>query len=70
MTEAIALYERLGYCRIPHFDLDVATRLGVPGAEPIMVLAFRRNLDDAPCGRGSRSDRVGVPPAQRSRRPR
>jgi hypothetical protein len=62
MTEAIALYERLGYCRSPHFDLDVTPHLGFPGAKPIMVIAFRRDLhDDAPCrGRSRYSPAAGA----------
>jgi predicted N-acetyltransferase YhbS len=71
MTEAIALYERLGYCRTPHFDLDVSSRLGFPGATPIMLIAFRRNLhDDVPCRGGRRVDHRSVAVAHRARRPR
>jgi GNAT superfamily N-acetyltransferase len=42
MTDAIALYGRLGYRRAPQFDFDVAARFGRPGATPIMALAFLR----------------------------
>jgi predicted N-acetyltransferase YhbS len=71
MTEAIALYERLGYCRIPHFDVDVSTRLGFPGSKPIMVIAFRRHLrDDGPCAGGSGATPLSTAFAPRARRPR
>ena len=29
MTTAVALYERLGYCRAPRFDIDVNAHYGV-----------------------------------------
>ena len=35
MTDAIALYERLGYRRAPEFDFDMAARYGGFGAAPI-----------------------------------
>lgn len=71
MTEAIALYERLGYCRIPHFDLDVTNHLGFPDSKPIMVIAFRRNLrDDGPCAGGVTANHRNIAFAHRSRRPR
>jgi hypothetical protein len=43
-TEAMALYEGLGYCRAPHFDLDITTYYGHPAARPIMAIAYSRNL--------------------------
>jgi GNAT superfamily N-acetyltransferase len=44
MTGAIALYERLGYCRAPEFDFDWAARHGGSGATPITAVAFLRHL--------------------------
>ena len=44
MTSAIALYDRLGYCRAPEFDFDMAAHFGVSAAEPIMALAYLRHL--------------------------
>ena len=42
MTDAIALYERLGYRRAPQYDFDVAARFGRPGAATIMAHAYLR----------------------------
>ena len=44
MTGAIALYEGLGYRRVPGFDFDVAARFGRPGAAPITAMAYLRCL--------------------------
>jgi ribosomal protein S18 acetylase RimI-like enzyme len=44
MTGAIALYERLGYCRTPEFDFNMAARYSRFGAEPIMSVTFLRHL--------------------------
>ena len=44
MTGAIALYERLGYCRAPQFDYDWAAHHGGSGAAPITAVAFLRHL--------------------------
>ena len=44
MTGAISLYERLGYCRIPQFDFDMAARYRGFGAAPIISLAYLRHL--------------------------
>jgi predicted N-acetyltransferase YhbS len=44
MTDAIALYERLGYRRAPAFDLDLAAHYGVPTRTPVRSIAFRRDL--------------------------
>jgi ribosomal protein S18 acetylase RimI-like enzyme len=44
MTSAIALYERLGYRRVPEFDFDTAARFGRPGAAPITSMAYLRCL--------------------------
>ena len=48
MTGAIALYERLGYRRVPEFDFDMAARYSRFGAAPIMSIAYLRHL--APVG--------------------
>ena len=42
MTDAMALYERLGYRRAPQYDFDVAARFGRPGAATIMAHAYLR----------------------------
>ena len=44
MTDAIALYERLGYRRAPEFDFDMAARYSGFGAAPITALAYLRQL--------------------------
>lgn len=44
MTSAIALYEREGYRRAPHFDIDLSTRFGRFGTAPIVALAYLRQL--------------------------
>jgi len=48
MTGAIALYERLGYCRVPEFDYDWAAHHSRLAAEPIMAIAFLRHLTPMP----------------------
>ena len=47
MTKAIALYERLGYCRAPEFDFDMAARYSRFGAAPVMSIAYLRHLTPA-----------------------
>jgi ribosomal protein S18 acetylase RimI-like enzyme len=44
MTSAIAMYERLGYCRAPEFDFDMAARYSRFGVAPIMSFAYLRHL--------------------------
>ena len=44
MTDAIALYERLGFRRVPEFDFDMAARYGGTGAAPNAALAFLHQL--------------------------
>ena len=44
MTSAIALYERLGYRRVPEFDFDMAARYSRFGAAPVMSIAYLRRL--------------------------
>jgi GNAT superfamily N-acetyltransferase len=71
MTEAIALYEGLGYCRVPHFDLDLTAHYGLATPRPIMAIAYRRNLrDGSPCPGGVRSEHRRPAIARASRRPR
>ena len=48
MTTAIALYERLGFCRAPEFDFDMAARYSRFGAAPVMSIAYLRRLTPAP----------------------
>jgi ribosomal protein S18 acetylase RimI-like enzyme len=47
MTDAIALYERLGFRRVPEFDFDMAARYSGFGAAPITALAYLRLLAPA-----------------------
>jgi GNAT superfamily N-acetyltransferase len=47
MTDAIALYDRLGFRRAPEFDLDLAAHYGGFGAAPITALAYLRQLAPA-----------------------
>ena len=44
MTDAIALYDRLGFRRAPEFDFDMAAHYGGTGAAPIMSIAYIRPL--------------------------
>ena len=44
MTGAIALYDRLGYCRAPEFDFDWAAHHSRSAATPITAIAFLRHL--------------------------
>jgi GNAT superfamily N-acetyltransferase len=44
MTGAIALYERLGYCRAPEFDFDWAAHHSRSSAMPITAITFLRQL--------------------------
>jgi predicted N-acetyltransferase YhbS len=44
MTKAVALYDRLGYCRSPEFDLDLNAHYGGPDDQPITFIAYRRDL--------------------------
>jgi GNAT superfamily N-acetyltransferase len=47
MTDAIALYERLGFRRAPEFDFDLAARYSRFGAAPIMSITYLRCLTPA-----------------------
>jgi GNAT superfamily N-acetyltransferase len=70
MTEAIALYDGLGYCRAAHFDLDVTSLYNHPTASPIKAIAYSRNLRDAgPCPSGAPSDHRRPTVARPSWRP-
>ena len=51
MTHAIALYERLGFCRAPEFDFDMAARYGGTGAAPITALAYLHQLEPSRAAR-------------------
>jgi GNAT superfamily N-acetyltransferase len=54
MTSAVALYERLGYCRAPRFDIDVNAHYGVPAAaRPWPALAYLRRLASRPAVRSA-----------------
>jgi GNAT superfamily N-acetyltransferase len=44
MTAAIALYESLGFRRDPAHDFDATDYLGIDGAEPVNLLAYRLRL--------------------------
>jgi len=44
MTAAVGLYERLGFRRDPAFDFDGPAMLGLEGARPVPVLAYRLDL--------------------------
>lgn len=46
LTDAMALYEGLGYRRVPHFDLDLTTRYGHPASRPVTAIAYCRDLQD------------------------
>lgn len=71
MVEAIALYEGLGYCRIPPFDIDLTTHYGHPAGRPIMALAYRKNVSDAgPCRGSARGDHRRPIVARSRRKPR
>ncbi|HEX3306314.1 MAG TPA: GNAT family N-acetyltransferase, partial [Streptosporangiaceae bacterium] len=47
MTDAIALYDRLGFRRAPEFDFDMAAHYGGTGATPITALAYLHQLAPA-----------------------
>jgi predicted N-acetyltransferase YhbS len=59
MTAAVRLYERLGYERVPEYDVEVGTGLGISLAQPIPVIAYRRVLGHAPLSPGR--DHVSCP---------
>jgi GNAT superfamily N-acetyltransferase len=51
MTDAIALYDRLGFRRAPEFDFDMAAHYGGTGAAPITALAYLDQLAPARAAR-------------------
>jgi len=48
MGSAIELYNCLGYRRDPAYDIDLARHYGFEGHDPIPVIAYRRDLVEAP----------------------
>jgi GNAT superfamily N-acetyltransferase len=58
MTAAIALYESLGFRRDAAHDLEATEHLGIEGAEPVTLLAYRLRLT------GGRPARVRHLPTQ------
>jgi predicted N-acetyltransferase YhbS len=44
MTTAVAMYLAMGFRRVPAFDFDAARTLGLEGARPVRVIAFRLDL--------------------------
>ena len=48
MATAVALYERLGYCRAPRFDIDVNAYYGIAATRPWPALAYVRHLTAQP----------------------
>jgi predicted N-acetyltransferase YhbS len=44
MTAAAAMYEAMGFQRVPSFDFDAAGHLRLRGADPIRIAAYRLDL--------------------------
>jgi GNAT superfamily N-acetyltransferase len=44
MSDAIRLYERLGYVRAPEFDRDLRPYFGVTAGLPLRAIAYRRTF--------------------------
>ena len=44
MRTAVALYERMGFRRVTHHDLEVAALLGAPDGHRLRALAYRLDL--------------------------
>jgi hypothetical protein len=40
----VALYDGLGYDRVPDYDRDLSSHFGMPGTIPVRALAYRRVL--------------------------
>jgi GNAT superfamily N-acetyltransferase len=53
MSTAVALYERLGYCRAPRFDIDVNAYYGITATRPWPALAYLRRLTEQPVARSA-----------------
>jgi predicted N-acetyltransferase YhbS len=45
MTEALAMYQAMGFKRAPSFDFNVSAFLGRDDPEPLVILAYRLDLD-------------------------
>lgn len=45
MTEALAMYEGMGFQRAPSFDFNVSAFMGRDDREPLMILGYRLDLD-------------------------
>lgn len=50
MSDAISLYNHLGYVRAPEFDQDLRPYFGIVAGLPIRAIAFRRDLPTRPAG--------------------
>jgi predicted N-acetyltransferase YhbS len=48
MTDAVAIYEAMGFRRAPEFDFEGTAHLQVGAAEPVRVIAYRLDLSDPP----------------------
>jgi predicted N-acetyltransferase YhbS len=44
MTTAAAMYEAMGFRRVPSYDFDAARHLRLRGAQPIRIAAYRLDL--------------------------
>jgi predicted N-acetyltransferase YhbS len=44
MTTAVAMYEAMGFRRVPSFDFDATRHLHLGGAQPVRVIAYRLDL--------------------------
>lgn len=58
MRSAVALYERLGFRRVPGYDFEAGTHFGATGVRPLRVPAYRLDLA-APAEIGSRRPSTG-----------
>jgi hypothetical protein len=48
MTTARAIYERMGYQRVPRFDRELNAHYGAPaGARPWLALAYLKVVDES-----------------------
>jgi ribosomal protein S18 acetylase RimI-like enzyme len=48
MTAAVALYESMGFRRVPSLDFEVTSRDRLEGAQPVRILAYRLDLPTGP----------------------
>ena len=53
MTTAVALYERLGYCRAPRFDIDVNAHYGVRRRPALACAGLPAPPDARPAARSA-----------------